>query len=586
MCAGKCGVPVTSKFKPAKDFKLRATQSGAAPHGVERTEPEDRPAHDTLARWVRLPSQGRRSGRFNILRQTWQATVALLCAYAILFLALHRLASIWGSSVYYSLWFPAAGLRFATLWHFGARLTPAIAITELAALTLVGVVRLGGNDTLLMALSVLGPSLSYGLAIAIARRVLPAPASLNKATDLRLGLAVILAPFLGWLGSIPFWHFLGLPVAETAVTLVRAGVIFVLGDILGILIIVPPLLSAAEIVETGSWPRRANWHAWLEVGLISLISAGVVLAVRYGGYGFHLGPLLLAVGWIGLRFGRMAAWIAIVMIAATILPMAAHVESEVEQVRLHIMLMAISTMGFMAGIYSDAELRMRQDLRRRDRVIFQAERLKTLKAMSLSMIHELSQPLSTLSIETKYLAKIAEDDGTPSELRRVAGLVAKKTHGLSELLKHLRGFGGRGDETSAVVSVEALLLDVINLIAADARTAAVRLEIHIEEGLQVRGIAIELQQALLNLMRNALLASPSSTIQLAAQRVQNEVQIAVTNEISGGKAAAYPGMGMGRLVVEAIAEAHQGRVQTDRDGERWTAILAFPALGRDGTEKQ
>ena len=43
-----------------------------------------------------------------------------------------------------------------------------------------------------------------------------------------------------------------------------------------------------------------------------------------------------------------------------------------------------------------------------DRMLFQAERLKTLRAMSVAVIHEISQPLSTLAIEAKHLHEIEE----------------------------------------------------------------------------------------------------------------------------------------------------------------------------------
>ena len=65
---------------------------------------------------------------FRPRRQHWPA----LAFYAVGFAVLHRMAAYWGGSGFYSLWFPAAGLRLALLWRLGPRLTPAIALVEIA----------------------------------------------------------------------------------------------------------------------------------------------------------------------------------------------------------------------------------------------------------------------------------------------------------------------------------------------------------------------------------------------------------------------------------------------------------------------
>ena len=44
--------------------------------------------------------------------------------------------------------------------------------------------------------------------------------------------------------------------------------------------------------------------------------------------------------------------------------------------------------------FAEAEARSHAEIARRDRMLFQAERLKTLRAMSVAVIHEISQPLA------------------------------------------------------------------------------------------------------------------------------------------------------------------------------------------------
>lgn len=219
---------------------------------------------------------------------------------------------------------------------------------------------------------------------------------------------------------------------------------------------------------------------------------------------------------------------------------------------------------------------LEEDIRRRDRVILQAERLKTLRAMSVAIIHELSQPLSTLSIEARYLAQLARDRDADDEIASVAALVARKTEHLSTLLRRLRSFGARGDEQSQPIEVEELFKEVIGIVAPEAKAAGIRLEIKVAAGLAVEGFDVELQQALLNLLRNAFAASPNSTVALSGHREGGQAILEVVNAIDEA-AGRCPGMGVGKVVVETIAEAHGGSLVEDIDQERWKVALVLPA---------
>lgn len=222
---------------------------------------------------------------------------------------------------------------------------------------------------------------------------------------------------------------------------------------------------------------------------------------------------------------------------------------------------------------------LEKDIRRRDRLILQAERLKTLRAMSVAIIHELSQPLSTLSIEARYLAQLAGERDPDDEIASVAALVARKTEHLSTLVRRLRSFGARGDEQSQRIEVEELFKEVIGIVAPEAKAAGIRLEIKIAAGLAVEGFEVELQQALLNLLRNALAASPNSTVELNGHRREGQAVLEVLNLLDE-ESGRFPGMGVGRLVVEAIAEAHGGSLVEDIDSRQWKMALMLPAARR------
>jgi signal transduction histidine kinase len=241
------------------------------------------------------------------------------------------------------------------------------------------------------------------------------------------------------------------------------------------------------------------------------------------------------------------------------------------------MLAGIAAMGYLAGVYSDAGRRLRRDIRNRDRTILQAERLKSLQAMSLATIHELSQPLSTLKIETNYLARIVSDPARKeAEVNEVAQLIARKATNLSHLMARLREFGQPGSGEKELLPLDHLLKQVIDVVAPEARGAAVRLEFRFEDNLVLKGSSIELRQALLNLLRNAIAASPGSTIRVVGARLGRMIEVKVINEFKEGSPT-IAGMGMGRPIVEAIAEVHGGHLEerSDKPG-LWEAVLILP----------
>ncbi|MFC3215115.1 hypothetical protein [Novosphingobium panipatense] len=67
-----------------------------------------------------------------------------------------------------------------------------------------------------------------------------------------------------------------------------------------------------------------------------------------------------------------------------------------DRLELHIGLAAVVLVTWLAGSFADTQTASQALLDRRNRLLFQAERLKTLRAMSVAVIHEVSQPFQRL----------------------------------------------------------------------------------------------------------------------------------------------------------------------------------------------
>jgi signal transduction histidine kinase len=280
------------------------------------------------------------------------------------------------------------------------------------------------------------------------------------------------------------------------------------------------------------------------------------------GDGLLLAPVLLAACWCGLRGGRAIAWLAIVATAMIVLPLTGDGVSDALRVRLHMQLACLAVGAYLAGTYADAQARAILEIDRRDRLLLHAERLKTLRAMSVAVIHEVSQPLSTIAIEARALVAASQsDDPRPSEIHTMAALIARKADDLAELIRRLRGFGGSSNEGRTVHNFPQLVADVVSLAAPEARGAGVAIESAGGPEAKVEVNDVEIRQAMLNLIRNAISAAPKpdGIVTVGWSQDADAIGFWVENAV-GCKPPANRGMGLGLIITRTIAQAHGGRL--------------------------
>jgi two-component system, LuxR family, sensor kinase FixL len=344
--------------------------------------------------------------------------------------------------------------------------------------------------------------------------------------------------------------------------LFSALLVFTLGDMLGIVIVAPLLLWLARGADRSRVDVRVAARR-LGGPMLALAAAGGLVWTMYQlGYGLQLAPILLATGWVGLRGGRAVAFPAILLTVAIVLSISAGADDDAVRVRTHLMLACIIASGYLAGSYADAQRLSAMEISRRDRLLYHAERLKTLRAMSIAVIHEVSQPLSTISLEANGLLA-ATESGSPDvgQIRQMAQMIAKKTAELSELVRRLRHYGERGGSDSSTLPASAIVGDVQELAQAEAQASRVRLECAAGPAVRVTCNEVEMQQALLNLLRNAIAAAASAdrVVQLGWIASTEQVTFFVDNAVVARHPQPY-GMGIGLMIVRGIARAHGGHL--------------------------
>jgi signal transduction histidine kinase len=455
---------------------------------------------------------------------------------------------------------------------------------ELCADWISGVAPLTGPDALGSAFGALRPGFAYGSALAVVRLIARSGSSALTLPPMPMGMAALAAPTLSALLVEPLR--LVLP-AQTSPTMRVDAVIgltgLAVGDLLGILVLAPPLLWIAAAIDQRALPRIQRLALRPLVEDCVVLSACLLLtaALWRAGLGIQPIPSMLAGAWIGLRHGRAAAWFAILAQVAVFLPWSTTAADDPTRLTLHLGLAAVVMVAWLAGSFADAQRAAQATLDRRNRLLFQAERLKTLRAMSVAVIHEISQPLSTLAIEASHLKDLTSN--LDPELEKSAAIVDRKARTLSEMVRGLRRFGGRDVDEPSLLPVNVLVQSARQISAHEFREHGCMLETApISPDLVVQAQEVELTQALVNLLRNAAGASLSTdvrerTVALRTRTKGDNLEIEVSNCVPAGPGKS--GMGVGLIIARTIVEAHGGTLRREHDPTRVRFVISLPRAG-------
>lgn len=196
--------------------------------------------------------------------------------------------------------------------------------------------------------------------------------------------------------------------------------------------------------------------------------------------------------------------------------------------------------------------------------------------------HELRTPLALLRAELDFAIHHAEGE---AELRQALRQAGVETDRLVQLAADLLLIAG-SDQGSLPLRREHfaaadLVESVRNRFAWRAADEGRPLEVQTPPGLAIDGDRLRLEQALANLVENAL-RHGAGAVRIEARRVDGRIELSVNDEGPGFPADFLPrafdrfsraseghaggGTGLGLSIVDAIARAHRGFVEAANSG--------------------
>jgi two-component system sensor kinase FixL len=242
-----------------------------------------------------------------------------------------------------------------------------------------------------------------------------------------------------------------------------------------------------------------------------------------------------------------------------------------------------SSQRFFTGFIRDLTERQQTEARLQElqTELVHISRLTAMGEMASALAHELNQPLTAIANYLKGSQRLLEEPGDrPAMLRDAMAKAADQAIRAGQIIRRLRDFVARGETERRVESVKKLVEEAGALALVGAKDQGVRVRFRFDPTVDlVLADKVQIQQVLLNLIRNALEAMEGcekreltiSTKSAADGMVWINVRdtgAGIAPEVANQLFQPFvttkrQGMGVGLSISRTIVEGHGGRISCE-----------------------
>ncbi len=235
--------------------------------------------------------------------------------------------------------------------------------------------------------------------------------------------------------------------------------------------------------------------------------------------------------------------------------------------------------------------RIEQERDQAQKAMVQTAKLASVGQMAAGIGHEINNPLGNILSLTKLIERglPEEETGLKEDIRKVR----EEADRVSRIVKGILSFARQVQPDKSRIEVKPWLEETIALVQKEASRREVTISLVANEGLMLDGDRDLLQQAMINLINNAIYASPAGgEVKVTAMAAEAILRITVEDNGSGIPpkllANIYDpffttkpigqGSGLGLSICLGIIERHNGLLElTNRENGGVRASVSFVA---------
>ncbi len=215
-----------------------------------------------------------------------------------------------------------------------------------------------------------------------------------------------------------------------------------------------------------------------------------------------------------------------------------------------------------------------------------ADRLSALGELSAGMAHEIRNPLGSI----KGTAEILRDGVAADDPKlEFAEILIREVDRLNKVLEDFLRFARPAPVEHGRFSPNAVVNDVLELTRQQAARNQIKVQVALDDDIEIPGLGEQIKQALLNLVLNALQAMPDGgLLEVSSKILNNEIHIKVMDDGPGIApedrerifnpfvTTRDSGTGLGLAITQRIIRGHEGYIvlnSTPGQGASFTICL-------------